>query len=109
MAACPYNARRFNLTDPEIPPESVNSQVPIRQKGVVEKCTFCSHRVRDGKQPYCVEACPVGARHFGDLNDSEDPISLLLDRYISFRLLEEMNAQPKVFYISSGKKWIEEG
>ncbi|MFQ6052967.1 MAG: sulfate reduction electron transfer complex DsrMKJOP subunit DsrO [Candidatus Bathyarchaeia archaeon] len=106
MAACPYNARRFNLAEPEIPPERVNPQVPVRQKGVVEKCTFCQHRVREGKQPYCVEACPVGARRFGDLNDPESPVSRLLESYTSFRLLEEMNTQPRVFYITSGKKWL---
>jgi molybdopterin-containing oxidoreductase family iron-sulfur binding subunit len=109
MAACPYNARRFNLATPEIPPEKNNPTVPVREKGVIEKCTFCSERVKAGRQPVCVEACPVEARHFGDLKDPESPVSQLLRSYNSFRLLEEMNANPKVFYITSGKKWLPEG
>ncbi len=109
MAACPYNTRRFNWAEPEIPPEKVNPLVPVRTKGVVEKCTFCVHRVREGMLPRCVEVCPVGARHFGDMNDPESPVSRILNTDVSFRFLEEMNAQPKLYYITSGEKWIPEG
>ena len=67
MAACPYGARHFNWSEPEIPAESFNPKTHFlgnrpRPKGVVEKCTFCIHRVRDGRYPACVEVCPVGAR-----------------------------------------------
>ncbi len=109
MAACPYNARRFNLADPEIPAEMINPLIPLRPKGVVEKCTLCKERVKEGRQPICVEACPVEARRFGDFNDPESVVSRLLESYTSFRLLEEMNAQPKTYYITSGKKWIPGG
>ena len=109
MGGCPYSARRFNWGEPEIPPEKVNPDVPVRPKGVVEKCSFCEHRVREGLLPRCVEACPVGARHFGDLNDPESPVSRIMKTDISFRLLDEMSTNPKVFYITSGKKWLEEG
>ena len=108
MASCPYNARTFNWGKPIIAQEDVNTLVPVRPIGVVEKCSFCQHRVRDGKLPKCVEACPVGARHFGDLNDPNSPPSRLLDTYISSALLEEMNTQPKLLYITSGKKWFGE-
>ncbi len=107
MAACPYNARSFNWGKAQIPEADVNPLVPVRPIGVVEKCTFCQHRVREGKLPACVEACPVGARHFGDLNDPESPPSRLLDTYISSALLEEMGTHPKLLYITSGKKWFE--
>ncbi|MFQ6053607.1 MAG: sulfate reduction electron transfer complex DsrMKJOP subunit DsrO [Candidatus Bathyarchaeia archaeon] len=106
MSACPYNARSFNWLEPEIPPEKVNPNVPVRPKGVVEKCTFCVHRVREGKLPRCVEVCPVGARHFGDMNDPNSPIRKILSSQLSFRLLEEMNTEPQLYYITSGKKWI---
>jgi molybdopterin-containing oxidoreductase family iron-sulfur binding subunit len=49
MAACPYNARRFNWWEPEIPAERINPLVSIRNHGVVEKCTFCVHRTRKRK------------------------------------------------------------
>jgi molybdopterin-containing oxidoreductase family iron-sulfur binding subunit len=109
MAACPYNARSFNWGPPEIPDEDINPLVPVRPVGVVEKCTFCIHRVREGRLPACVEACPVGARHFGDLNDPNSAVSKILDKYISTTTLEEMNTHPKLFYITSGNKWLEEG
>lgn len=109
MAACPYNARQFNWAEPDIPEDRVNPKVPVRQKGVAEKCTFCQHRTKDGLLPKCVEACPVGARHFGDLHDPESPVSRILKEDMSFRLLEEMSTKPKVYYITSGKKWIQEG
>jgi len=106
MAACPYNARRFNLADPQIPPDKINPLVSVRTKGIVEKCTFCKQRVREGRQPVCVEVCPVEARHFGNINDPESPVAKLLEKYNSFRLLDEMNTQPRIYYITSGKKWF---
>jgi len=62
-------------------------------------CTSCNA---------CVEACPVGARHFGDLNDPDSTVSKILDKYISATTLEEMGTHPKLFYINSGNKWLEE-
>ena len=67
MAACPYNARAFNWGKPELDEADINPLVPVRPNGVVEKCTFCVHRVREGKLPACVEACPVNALTRGDL------------------------------------------
>jgi ferredoxin len=50
----------------------------IRPQGVMEKCTFCLHRTRKGRLPACLEACPTGARVFGNLLDPEsrDPLVL---------------------------------
>lgn len=73
----------------------------LRYKGVPEKCTFCDHRVKDGKLPFCVESCPSNARIFGDLNDPESEVRQLLGRYRSWRLKEHAGTQPKVFYIRS--------
>jgi len=109
MGACPYNARHFNWATPSISEDKINPLVPVREKGVVEKCTFCKHRTRKGLLPRCVEVCPVGARHFGDLNDPTSPVSRILEEDMSFRLLEDMSTEPKVFYITSGKKWLQEG
>ncbi len=67
-------------------------------KGVMEKCTFCIHRVTKGKQPACVENCPPGALIFGDLDDPDSEISKSLDRP-HFRLLEEAGTNPRVYYL----------
>jgi len=106
VVACPYNARRFNWVKGQIPQETVNPLVPVRPVGVVEKCTFCVHRTRDGKLPRCVEVCPVGARHFGDLNDPQSEVSLLLKANPGIRLLEELNTEPSLWYVTRGRKFI---
>ncbi|MFQ5947268.1 MAG: 4Fe-4S dicluster domain-containing protein [Acidimicrobiia bacterium] len=67
-------------------------------KGVVEKCTFCVHRVEEGLLPACVDTCPVRALLFGDLDDPETPISRFLARTDHFRLLEEAGTEPRVFF-----------
>jgi molybdopterin-containing oxidoreductase family iron-sulfur binding subunit len=108
MAACPYNARSFNWGKPEIQENQVNSEVPVRPAGVVEKCNFCQHRVREGRSPKCVEVCPVGARHFGDLNNPESKVSRLRRAHITNILLPEMNTKPNLLYITEGKKWLPE-
>jgi molybdopterin-containing oxidoreductase family iron-sulfur binding subunit len=107
VVACPYSARRFNWWKGEVPAEEVNPLVPVRTVGVVEKCTFCAHRTRRGKLPKCVEVCPVRARHFGDLNDPESGISRTLEATLSFQLLEEVNTEPNIWYITRGKKWLD--
>jgi len=103
MAACPYGARRFNWTDPQIPAEEINPVTEYlgnrpRPKSVVEKCTFCVQRVRKGKYPACVEICPVGARKFGNLLDESSEIRTIMKYKRVFILKEELNTQPKFFY-----------
>lgn len=103
MAACPYGARHFNWGNPEIPEGELNTEVHYlgnrpRVSGVVEKCTFCIQRVRDGKYPSCVEVCPVGARKFGNLLDPESEIRYILENKRVLVLKEELNTQPKFYY-----------
>jgi molybdopterin-containing oxidoreductase family iron-sulfur binding subunit len=69
--------------------------------GVVEKCSFCVHRVEKGLQPACVANCPAFALHFGDLDDPNSNVSRLLARNKSFRLAEEYNTRPRVWYIGA--------
>lgn len=106
MAACPYWARRFNFAEPDIPKEELNPHIHYlgnrpRKKGVVEKCTFCVQRTRIGRYPACVEACPVGARKFGNILDPESEISLVIKNQRVFRLKEDLNTQPKFYYFFS--------
>jgi Fe-S-cluster-containing dehydrogenase component len=101
--ACPYWARRFNWGEPALPSEEMNPKTHYlgnrpRMVGVMEKCTFCLQRVREGRYPACVEACPVGARKFGNLLDPESEVRKILATKQVFRFKEEFNTDPKFFY-----------
>ena len=103
IAACPYDARRFNWSDPVIPEADVNLNQHylgnrLRKQGVTEKCTFCIQRSRTGKNPACVEACPTGARIFGNLLDPESEIRWVLKNKKVFRLKEDLGTEPKFWY-----------
>lgn len=69
--------------------------------GVMEKCTFCVHRLAKGLEPACVANCPVRVYHFGDINDPNSKVSKLLGEKRWFRLLEELDTQPSVFYVGN--------
>lgn len=102
-AACPYWARRFNFTTPEIPKEDLNPKMSYlsnrpRPKGVMEKCTYCLHRTREGKMPACLEVCPTGSRKFGNILDSNSEVSQILKRNRVFVLKEEAGTMPRFFY-----------
>lgn len=103
MSACPYGARHFNWGEPKIPAEETNPKTHYlgnrpRMKGVVEKCTFCVQRVREGLYPKCVEVCPVGARKFGNILDPKSEIRYILENKRVLVLKEELNTQPNFFY-----------
>lgn len=120
IVACPYGARSFNYQEPEEkayhrpdppPDREVRGMWPFprRVHGVVEKCTFCFHRIdqglKEGKKigtevvPACVEACPAHTLSFGDLDDPESEVSRLLASRQWTRLREGMGTEPKVFYL----------
>jgi Fe-S-cluster-containing dehydrogenase component len=124
MAACPYHARVFNWWDPVWPAgmeKSLNPDVSVRMRGVVEKCSFCFHRYQramdkafhDGRreleeaeyQTACTQACPAGAITFGDLNNPEHAVYKLKKGPHAFRLLEKLGTNTKVYYTSS-REWV---
>jgi Fe-S-cluster-containing dehydrogenase component len=115
LLACPYGARSFNWdtfsgSNPAIP-EWGEPDIERRPRGVVEKCTFCYQRIDRGlaegltpgvdeaATPACVNACPMNARIFGDLNDSNSPVSIALKSSPAFRLLESLGTSPRVYYL----------
>ena len=103
MAACPYGARHFNWAEPGRKSEDINPKTHYlgnrpRYKGVVEKCTFCIQRTRNGRYPACVEACPVGARKFGNLLDPNSEVRYAIEHKRVFRLKEDLNTYPKFYY-----------
>ena len=103
LAACPYGARRFNWGEPRLAADEVNPDMHYlgnrpRPRGVVEKCTWCIQRVRKGRYPACVEACPVGARVFGNLLDPKSEVRAVIEKKRVFILKEELNTRPKFFY-----------
>lgn len=113
--ACPFDARTFNWgerTDqnPFVPTWGI-PEIERRPRGVVEKCTFCNHRIDHGlaiglipgvdreATPACVNVCPVGARAFGDLKDEDSDVSHLIAENPTLRLREELGTEPSVYYI----------
>jgi molybdopterin-containing oxidoreductase family iron-sulfur binding subunit len=106
IAACPYKGRVFNWTEPNLPAAELNTEVHYlgnrpRMKNVVEKCTFCVQRVRQGRYPACVEICPTGTRKFGNLLDPNSEIRYLIENKRVFRLKEDLNTEPKCYYFFS--------
>ncbi len=104
-AACPYWARRFNWAEPDVPAEELNPNQHYlgnraRSRGVVEKCTFCIQRTREGRLPACAEACPTGARVFGNLLDPDSEIRWVLEHKRVFRLKEELGTEPRFWYFA---------
>ncbi|WP_141262728.1 4Fe-4S dicluster domain-containing protein [Moorella sp. E308F] len=119
MAACPYGVRQFNWEDQQKAKAKAgympgydygypfehrdrNSRLvymPDRPKGIVEKCTFCVQYTDKGELPVCVQACPAGARFFGDLDDPKSEVSRLVRERQALRLKEELGTKPKVFYL----------
>lgn len=103
MAACPYDARRFNYKKPTIPQPAINRNQDylsnrLRPKGVVEKCTFCLQRTRAGKYPACLEVCPTGARVFGNLLDPSSEINYVLKHKRVYILKEDVGTLPRFYY-----------
>ncbi len=102
MVACPYDNRVFNWRKPvQEPPASVTivGNTPARPKGVVEKCTFCVQRIAKGLLPRCVIACPTGARFFGDLDDPNSEVSVLLRDRPSYVVFPERGTKPSLHYL----------
>jgi molybdopterin-containing oxidoreductase family iron-sulfur binding subunit len=115
--ACPYSVKYFNYSEPSWPESmkrQLNRDVSVRPKGVVEKCTFCHHRLQKARenaraenrplaeadfQPACAEICPSKAIIFGDLQNPSHRVYELSRLSRASRLLEDLGTEPKVYYL----------
>ncbi len=128
---CPYKVRRFNWfryatndkfdfnMNSDLGRMVLNPDVVVRERGVVEKCSFCVQRIQEKKLkaklqnrqlqdneivPACMQACPSKAIVFGDLNDKESRISRLFENERNYHLLEELHVLPNVGYLTKVRK-----
>ena len=130
---CPYKVRRFNWyrytnnknfdfnTVSDLGKMVLNPDVTVRERGVVEKCSFCVQRIQEKKlqaklenrtlkdyeiKTACMQACPAGAIVFGNLNDRESKVSFLFNSPRRYHLLEELHTLPSVGFLT--KVWNDE-
>jgi len=114
---CPYKVRRFNWLAwerPEPLPMQLNPDVTVRTTGVMEKCSFCIQRIKDGHDvaknekrqirdgevvPACVQTCPTQALVFGNFMDSKSRVRRLIDDRRAYQVLGYLNTKPAVIYL----------
>jgi MoCo/4Fe-4S cofactor protein with predicted Tat translocation signal len=120
---CPYKVRRFNFlqyTNLDVPVLKLlmNPDVTVRQRGVMEKCTYCVQRINDARTtakrenrairdgevvPACQQACPTQAIIFGNINDPESQVAQSKATPLNYGLLTELNTQPRTTYLAEVK------
>ncbi len=98
MIACPYNAR-FMLP---------RNRTRVGINNVVDKCTFCDHRVSQGLVPACVQTCLGRARIFGDINDPNSEVARLVGTHKTATLKPNKGTRPQVYYIKPDRKSMEQ-
>jgi Fe-S-cluster-containing dehydrogenase component len=126
---CPYKVRRFNFFDYRTydgatPEDALNPHVSIRDRGVMEKCTYCvqriqrarvearlgDRRVRDGEVvTACQQACPTQAIVFGDQNDPDSAVARQKRSPRNYALLGALNTPPRTTYLASVAGEAKEG
>ncbi len=124
---CPYKVRRFNWyrytnnkafdfnTASDLGRMVLNPDVTVRERGVVEKCSFCVQRIQEKKlqaklenrilkdyeiKTACMQACPAGAIVFGNLNDKNSKVSGLFSDPRCYHLLEDLHTLPNTGYLT---------
>jgi molybdopterin-containing oxidoreductase family iron-sulfur binding subunit len=118
---CTYSVRKFNWFTYKLPEPlnwQYNPDVTVRDKGVMEKCTFCVQRINyakdqakdkgrdvlDGEfQVACQQSCASGAIVFGNLKDPESRVSKLSHDERGYRVLNQLNTKPNITYLKKVK------
>jgi molybdopterin-containing oxidoreductase family iron-sulfur binding subunit len=120
---CPYKVRRFNFYKfQDFTTESLkgmrNPNVTVRERGVMEKCTYCVQRVneariqaevegrkiRDGEvRTACQQACPTNAIVFGNIKDPNSVVRKLKDTPLDYGLLADLGTRPRTTYLAKVK------
>ncbi len=115
---CPYKVRRFNWFEYSSVREKslrlvLNPDVTVRTRGVMEKCTFCVQRIREGKEhakalglpvkdgdieTACMQSCPTQAITFGNINDPQSRVTELMKRPRGYHVLADLNTLPQISY-----------
>ncbi len=131
---CPYKVRRFNFFDHWKNYKDTlnmvwNPEVTVRQRGIMEKCTFCVQRINEARghakdknptvrnplvkdaelKTACQQTCPTEAIVFGNVNDPESRISALRKHPRAFRVLEILNTVPSIHYLTKVRNHEGEG
>ena len=114
---CPWKVRVFNWFTYEFTTPlnwQLNPDVTVREKGVMEKCTFCVQRIHEGERraaaegrhvrdgevvPACVQVCPTEVFAFGNISDPESAVARAATTNRGYRALQELNTQPAVVYL----------
>jgi molybdopterin-containing oxidoreductase family iron-sulfur binding subunit len=114
---CPYKVRRFNWFEYRREPPldmMLNPDVSVRDRGIMEKCTFCVQRIRAAKDkakdegrlvregeivPACAQTCPTHAITFGNILDEKSAVYKLSKSPRAYRVFEELGTEPSIYYL----------
>ncbi|MGD8867678.1 MAG: molybdopterin-dependent oxidoreductase [Gemmatimonadales bacterium] len=114
---CPYKVRRFEWFHYDFPYPlnlQLNPDVTVREKGVMEKCTFCVQRIMAARSDAnaqgrdvadgdlttaCAQTCPAEAIVFGNLRDPNSRVSRLARSGRAYHVLGELNTRPAITYL----------
>jgi molybdopterin-containing oxidoreductase family iron-sulfur binding subunit len=101
IAACPYNARSFNASEPTFAADFAfgDADAPTHLVNTTEKCTFCANRIERGEVPACMELCLGRCRFWGDLDDPDSEASKYLVGKQTFTLLKDAGTSPSTVYV----------
>jgi molybdopterin-containing oxidoreductase family iron-sulfur binding subunit len=116
---CPYKVRRFNWFEYSEGNDSLalqrNPDVTVRERGVMEKCTYCVQRIRKEERSAraegrpldpsevvtaCQQSCSTQAIQFGSLGDAKSRMAQWRAQPRSYSVLHELNTRPRTQYLA---------
>lgn len=123
MNNCPYKVRKFNYLNwtkdkTEVENLASNPDVSTRMRGVMEKCTYCTQRISEGKinakvdpagrrqvrdgeiKTACQQTCSADAISFGNINDPSSEVAKQKASPRNYALLAELNIRPRTTYLA---------